>query len=430
MEKEYKIAVIGLGYVGLPLSVLFAQKYAVIGYDINETRIKELRQSVDVTNEVSEVDLKKVLLPENHLSNKGTGLYFSSSQDELRQANYYIITVPTPVDKNNSPDLTSLKKASQLVGKVLKKGDVVVYESTVYPGVTEEECVPVLEEVSGLKFNVDFFAGYSPERVNPGDKQRTIDKIIKVTSGSTPETASHVDALYRSVITAGTHKAPSIKVAEAAKVIENAQRDINIAFVNELSKIFALMDIDTNAVLQAARTKWNFMPFQPGLVGGHCIGVDPFYLAQKAQQVGYHSELILTARRLNDSMGSFVASQVVKLMIKNDIKIKDANVLVLGVTFKENCPDMRNSKVWDVVDGLNDYGCKVTVYDPWVDWRKRKINTSVKVVEHLSKANYHAAVLAVGHQQFLELNLRDLLEPNAVIYDVKGVLTETVEGRL
>src|SRR5690606_21305871 len=338
----------------------------------------ELRLGTDLTLEVEDKVLQAVTVDTNPFIGNTIGLYCSDQLHDIEAADFYVITVPTPVDKNNRPDLTPLYKASESVGKVLKKGDIVVYESTVYPGVTEEECVPVLEEVSGLKFNVDFFAGYSPERVNPGDKQRTIDKIIKVTSGSTPETASHVDALYRSVITAGTHKAPSIKVAEAAKVIENAQRDINIAFVNELSKIFALMDIDTNAVLQAARTKWNFMPFQPGLVGGHCIGVDPFYLAQKAQQVGYHSELILTARRLNDSMGSFVASQVVKLMIKNDIKIKDANVLVLGVTFKENCPDMRNSKVWDVVDGLNDYGCKVTVYDPWVDWRKRKINTSVK----------------------------------------------------
>jgi len=357
-------------------------------------------------------------------------LYFTTDKTDLRAANYYIITVPTPVDKNNSPDLTPLKKASELVGKVLKKGDVVVYESTVYPGVTEEECVPVLERVSGLKFNIDFFAGYSPERVNPGDNERTIDKIMKVTSGSTRETALEVDALYRSVIPAGTHLAPSIKVAEAAKVIENSQRDINIAFVNELAKIFALMEIDTKAVLKAAGTKWNFMPFQPGLVGGHCIGVDPFYLAQKAQQIGYYSELILSARRLNDYMGSFVASEVVKLMIKNDLKIKNATVLVMGVTFKENCPDMRNSKVWDVVDGLVDYGCKVVVYDPWVDWSKRRIPAGVTIVESLETDTYNGAVLAVAHQQFLELNVRSYLKEDGIIYDVKGALSEKVEGRL
>ena len=430
MNKEYKIAVIGLGYVGLPLAALFAQKYPVVGYDINQKRIDELKQGIDSTLEVSEGALNGVLNTSDRIKDNAVGLYFTTEETDLKAANYYIITVPTPVDKNNSPDLTPLKKASELVGKVLKKGDVVVYESTVYPGVTEEECVPVLERVSGLKFNVDFFAGYSPERVNPGDKERTIDKIMKVTSGSTPETALEVDALYRSVIPAGTHLAPSIKVAEAAKVIENSQRDINIAFVNELAKIFALMGIDTKAVLKAAGTKWNFMPFQPGLVGGHCIGVDPFYLAQKAQQIGYYSELILSARRLNDSMGSFVASEVVKLMIKNDLKIKNAAVLVMGVTFKENCPDMRNSKVWDVVDGLLDYGCKVVVYDPWVDWSKRRIPTGVTVVENLETSNYDAAVLAVAHQQFLELNVRSYLKADGIIYDVKGALLEKVEGRL
>lgn len=430
MKKEYKIAVIGLGYVGLPLAALFAQKYPVVGYDINQKRIDELKQGIDTTLEVSEVALNGVLNTSDRIKDNAVGLYFTTEETDLKAANYYIITVPTPVDKNNSPDLTPLKKASELVGKVLKKGDVVVYESTVYPGVTEEECVPVLERVSGLKFNIDFFAGYSPERVNPGDKERTIDKIMKVTSGSTPETALEVDALYRSVIPAGTHLAPSIKVAEAAKVIENSQRDINIAFVNELAKIFALMGIDTKAVLKAAGTKWNFMPFQPGLVGGHCIGVDPFYLAQKAQQIGYYSELILSARRLNDSMGSFVASEVVKLMIKNDLKVKNAAVLVMGVTFKENCPDMRNSKVWDVVDGLLDYGCKVVVYDPWVDWTKRRIPTGVTVIENLENDDYDAAILAVAHQQFLELNLRSYLNADGIIYDVKGALFEKVEGRL
>ena len=430
MNKEYKIAVIGLGYVGLPLATLFASKYPVVGYDINQKRINELKQGSDATLEVSDQALKNVLQSANPIDKESVGLYFTTNESHLKSANYYIITVPTPVDKNNSPDLIPLKKASEMVGKVLKKGDVVVYESTVYPGVTEEECVPVLERVSGLKFNLDFFAGYSPERINPGDKQRTIEKIMKVTSGSTPETALEVDALYKSVIPAGTHLAPSIKVAEAAKVIENSQRDINIAFVNELAKIFALMGIDTKAVLKAAGTKWNFMPFQPGLVGGHCIGVDPFYLAQKAQQIGYYSELILSARRLNDSMGSFVASEVVKLMIKNDLKIKGASVLIMGVTFKENCPDMRNSKVWDVVDGLIDYGCNVVVYDPWVDWNKRKIPTSVTVINNLQTASYDAAVLAVAHQQFLELNVRSYLKESGVIYDVKGVLTEVVEGRL
>lgn len=430
MNKEYKIAVIGLGYVGLPLATLFASKYPVVGYDINQKRINELKQGSDATLEVSDQALKNVLQSANPIDKESVGLYFTTNESHLKSANYYIITVPTPVDKNNSPDLIPLKKASEMVGKVLKKGDVVVYESTVYPGVTEEECVPVLERVSGLKFNLDFFAGYSPERINPGDKQRTIEKIMKVTSGSTPETALEVDALYKSVIPAGTHLAPSIKVAEAAKVIENSQRDINIAFVNELAKIFALMGIDTKAVLKAAGTKWNFMPFQPGLVGGHCIGVDPFYLAQKAQQIGYYSELILSARRLNDSMGSFVASEVVKLMIKNDLKIKGASVLIMGVTFKENCPDMRNSKVWDVVDGLIDYGCNVVVYDPWVDWNKRKIPTGVTIINNLQTASYDAAVLAVAHQQFLELNVRSYLKESGVIYDVKGVLTEVVEGRL
>lgn len=430
MNKEYKIAVIGLGYVGLPLATLFASKYPVVGYDINQKRINKLKQGSDATLEVSDQALKNVLQSANPIDKESVGLYFTTNESHLKSANYYIITVPTPVDKNNSPDLIPLKKASEMVGKVLKKGDVVVYESTVYPGVTEEECVPVLERVSGLKFNLDFFAGYSPERINPGDKQRTIEKIMKVTSGSTPETALEVDALYKSVIPAGTHLAPSIKVAEAAKVIENSQRDINIAFVNELAKIFALMGIDTKAVLKAAGTKWNFMPFQPGLVGGHCIGVDPFYLAQKAQQIGYYSELILSARRLNDSMGSFVASEVVKLMIKNDLKIKGASVLIMGVTFKENCPDMRNSKVWDVVDGLIDYGCNVVVYDPWVDWNKRKIPTGVTVINNLQTASYDAAVLAVAHQQFLELNVRSYLKESGVIYDVKSVLTEVVEGRL
>lgn len=427
MNKKYKIAVIGLGYVGLPLATLFASKYSVIGFDINEKRVEELKNGKDGTLEVSTEELEKVHKIENLDSN---GLFFTSDASDLQTANVYIVTVPTPVDKNNSPDLTPLKKASETIGKVLKKGDIVIYESTVYPGVTEEECAPVLENVSGLQFNVDFFAGYSPERVNPGDKEKTIDKIKKVTSGSTSEIAQEIDQLYQTIITAGTHLASSIKVAEAAKVIENAQRDINIAFVNELAKIFALMNIDTKEVLAAAGTKWNFMPFKPGLVGGHCIGVDPFYLAQKAQEIGYYSELILSARRLNDSMGSFVAAQVIKLMIQNDLKIKDAKILVMGVTFKENCPDMRNSKVWDVVNGLTDYGCELNVYDPWVDWTKRKVPAEIQVVTNLELNTYDAVVLAVAHDQFLDASIRSFLKPHGVIYDVKGVLNEPVEGSL
>ncbi|WCM43156.1 nucleotide sugar dehydrogenase [Flavobacterium sp. CBA20B-1] len=430
MNKQPIIAVIGLGYVGLPLACLFAKKYQVIGYDIDTNRIAALNNGEDRTLEVSKETLQSVLNTSLASTTASNGLRFSDCEVDLEIADYYIITVPTPVDKNNTPDLTPLKKASELVGSVLRKGNVVVYESTVYPGVTEEECVPILERISGLQFNTDFFAGYSPERVNPGDKERSIEKIIKVTSGSTTAIAQEIDALYASVITAGTHKASSIKVAEAAKVIENAQRDINIAFVNELAKIFALMGIDTKEVLQAAGTKWNFMPFQPGLVGGHCIGVDPFYLAQKAQQMGYYSELILSARRLNDSMGAFVASQVVKLMIQNDMKIKKAKVLVLGVTFKENCPDMRNSKVWDVVDALLDYGCCVSVYDPWVNWKNRVLPKEVIVLESLENTTFDAAVLAVAHQQFLSMDVRKHLNPSGVIYDVKGVLQEPVDGRL
>jgi UDP-N-acetyl-D-galactosamine dehydrogenase len=359
-----KIAVIGLGYVGLPLARLFATKYPVVGFDINPKRIEELNNGKDATLEVSDELLNAVLKKQN---NTDIGLYNSRDILDIQDANYFIITVPTPVDKNNRPDLTPLYKASETVGKVLKKGDIVIYESTVYPGATEEECIPVLEKVSGLKFNEDFFAGYSPERINPGDKEHTVEKILKVTSGSTPEIGQQVDALYKSVITAGTHLAPSIKVAEAAKVIENSQRDINIAFVNELAKIFNLMDIDTHAVLEAAGTKWNFLPFKPGLVGGHCIGVDPYYLAQKAQELGYHPEIILAGRRLNDSMGEYVASQVVKLMIKKGIQVNGANVLMLGITFKENCPDVRNTKIVDVIAALKDYGVKVTIYDPWAN---------------------------------------------------------------
>ena len=360
-------------------------------------------------------------------------MYCSANLDEIREANIYVITVPTPIDKHNRPDLTPLYKSSETVGKVLKKGDIVIYESTVYPGVTEEECVPVLEKVSGLKFNEDFFAGYSPERINPGDKQRTVEKIVKVTSGSTPEIGRIVDNLYQSVILAGTHLAPTIKVAEASKVIENSQRDLNIAFMNELAKIFSLMDIDTHDVLAAAGTKWNFLPFKPGLVGGHCIGVDPFYLAQKAQDVGYYSELILAARRLNDSMGSFVAAQVVKLMIKSDIKVKGAKVLNLGITFKENCPDIRNSKAVDVITGLGEYGVEVMTYDPWANPEEVQEEYGIECYSDLNnkemneafKIGFDAILLTVAHHEFLDMKLRQFLQPNGVIYDVKGILPKT-----
>lgn len=429
----HKIAVIGLGYVGLPLARLFATKYPVVGFDINQKRINELNDGKDHTLEVEDDMLQAVLVKENPLQNAETGLYCSANLDEIREANIYVITVPTPIDKHNRPDLTPLYKSSETVGKVLKKGDIVIYESTVYPGVTEEECVPVLEKVSGLKFNADFFAGYSPERINPGDKERTVEKILKVTSGSTPEIGKRVDDLYKSVVEAGTHLAPTIKVAEASKVIENSQRDINIAFVNELAKIFNLLDIDTHAVLEAAGTKWNFLPFKPGLVGGHCIGVDPFYLAQKAQDVGYYSELILTARRLNDSMGSFVAAQVVKLMIKSDIKVKGAKVLNLGITFKENCPDIRNSKAIDVITGLDEYGLEVMTYDPWANPEEVLEEYGIQCYSDLNnkemneafKIGFDAIILTVAHHEFLDMDLRQFLQPNGVIYDVKGILPRT-----
>src|SRR5580704_17567659 len=363
MKSNQFIAVIGLGYVGLPLAVEFAKKYAVIGFDINTLRIEELRKGHDYTMEIEDRDLNNVLC-----SNPGSkGLYCTDNISDIGSCTYYIVTVPTPTDKHNHPDLTPLYKASELVGKVLKKGDIVIYESTVYPGVTEEECAPVLEKTSGLVFNRDFFCGYSPERINPGDKLHTVSKIKKITSGSTPEVATTIDNLYRSIITAGTHKATSIKVAEAAKVIENSQRDINIAFVNELAKIFNRLDIDTHQVLAASATKWNFLPFKPGLVGGHCIGVDPYYLAQKAQEVGYHPEIILAGRRLNDGMGQYIANEIVKLMIKNDVPVKGANVLLLGITFKENCPDVRNTRVVDIIGELESYGILLTIYDPWAN---------------------------------------------------------------
>lgn len=422
-----KIAVIGLGYVGLPLARLFATKYPVVGFDINANRIEELNSGVDSTLEIDTDTLNKVLVSSLSDSN---GLLCSSTLEDIASCNYYIVTVPTPVDKNNRPDLTPLYKSSETVGKVLKKGDIVIYESTVYPGVTEEECIPVLERVSGLKFNIDFFAGYSPERINPGDKEHTVEKILKVTSGSTPEIGLRVDNLYKSVITAGTHLAPSIKVAEAAKVIENSQRDINIAFVNELAKIFNLLEIDTHAVLEAAGTKWNFLPFKPGLVGGHCIGVDPYYLAQKAQEKGYHPEIILAGRRLNDSMGEYVASQVVKLMIKKGVAINGAKLLMLGITFKENCPDVRNTKIVDVVHALQDYGIEVTIFDPWAKPSEVKHEYQLSTTKELPSTTFDAIVLGVAHKEFTTIDLSKLKKANGVLFDVKGVLNEKADGRL
>lgn len=437
-NSKHKIAIIGLGYVGLPLARLFATQYPVIGFDINQKRITDLQNGTDATLELNDKVLQSVLLQKNPLNgNMAKGLFCSADNDELQNANVYIVTVPTPVDKHNRPDLTPLYKSSETVAKVLKKNDIVIYESTVYPGVTEEECVPVLEKVSGLKFNEDFFVGYSPERINPGDKEHTVDKILKVTSGSTPEIGKIVDDLYKSVITAGTHLAPTIKVAEASKVIENSQRDLNIAFMNELAKIFSLMDIDTHDVLEAAGTKWNFLKFKPGLVGGHCIGVDPFYLAQKAQEIGYYSELILAARRLNDSMGAFVASQVVKLMIKSDIRVKGAKILNLGITFKENCPDIRNSKAIDVITNLQEYGAEVITFDPWANTSEVKDEYGINcyseiMIDKLEEyQKYDAVILTVAHDEFLHLNLNHLVKENGVVYDVKGILSkEKINKRL
>ena len=424
---QKKIAVIGLGYVGLPLARLFATKYTVVGFDINNSRIEELQQGKDKTLEVADHELKAVLKKSN---SEETGLFCTSNSKDLEQCDFYIITVPTPVDINNKPDLTPLYKSSETVGKVIKHGDIVVYESTVFPGATEEECVPVLEKFSGLRFNNDFFVGYSPERINPGDKKHTVDKILKVTSGSTKEIAEDINAVYASVITAGTHLAPSIKVAEAAKVIENSQRDINIAFVNELAKIFNILDIDTKAVLQAASTKWNFIPFTPGLVGGHCIGVDPYYLAQKAQAVGYHPEIILAGRRMNDSMGQYVAAEVVKLMLKKDLKVKESNILILGFTFKENCPDVRNTRVIDVYRNLKDYGVHVTVYDPLANPEQVLHEYAIKTLNKKPNTTFDALILAVAHQDFLEMDLSELKSKDAVVYDVKGVLGEIADKHL
>lgn len=428
--QDIKIAVVGLGYVGLPLARLFATKYAVVGFDVKKERVGQLMKGVDETLEVSGEVLKSVLRSAPPVPGK-TGLFCSCDLEDIRDCNYYIVTVPTPVDKHNRPDLTPLIRASETVGKVIGCGDIVIYESTVYPGATEDDCVPVIEKISGLVFNKDFFAGYSPERINPGDKEHTVEKIKKVTSGSTPEAGEKVDALYRSVITAGTHLAPGIKVAEAAKVIENSQRDINIAFVNELAKIFNLMDIDTSAVLAAAATKWNFLPFRPGLVGGHCIGVDPYYLAQKAQEFGYHPEIILAGRRMNDGMGEYVAKQTLKCMIKKGQCIKDSRVLVLGITFKENCPDVRNTKVVDIVRALEDFELRVDIYDPWASAEEVRKEYGLEIMRTMPSGEYGAVVMAVAHNEFISLDVRTLCGENGIVYDVKGILKkDSIDGRL
>ena len=416
-----KIAVIGLGYVGLPLAHAFSEKYSVVGFDIAQWRIDELRKGYDRTLELSEEQVKESIQ---------NAMKFTNKLEEIVDCNIYIVTVPTPIDKHKKPDLTPLIKASESIGNVLKKDDIVIYESTVYPGATEEECVPVLEKVSGLKFNEDFFCGYSPERINPGDKEHTVTKILKVTSGSTPEIGKRVDELYASIITAGTHLAPTMKVAEAAKVIENSQRDINIAFVNELAMIFNKLNIDTNAVLEAAGTKWNFLPFRPGLVGGHCIGVDPYYLTHKAQEVGYNPEIILAGRRLNDNMGIYVANQVIKLMIKKGNKIEGAKILVLGITFKENCPDIRNSRVIDVIRELQEFGCDVDVSDYWADSDEVKREYRMTLKEDADIENYDAVVLAVAHDKYKDITL-DSKQNNQVFYDIKSVLkNDNIDGKL
>lgn len=419
---EIKIAVIGLGYVGLPLARLFSTKYKTIGFDMNINRVKALMEGHDITLEVTD-DLLQTALK--------NGFACTSDLNDIRDCNFYVVAVPTPVDQNNNPDLTPLYRASETVGKVISKGDIVVYESTVYPGVTEDECIPVVEKISGLKFNTDFFAGYSPERINPGDKEHTVEKIRKVTSGSTPEIGQKINEIYASVITAGTHLAPSIKVAEAAKVIENSQRDINIAFVNELSKIFTRMGIDTQDVLAAAGTKWNFLPFKPGLVGGHCIGVDPYYLAQCAQRYGYNPEIILAGRRTNDGMGEYVATQVIRLMLKKGIQVLNSRILILGFTFKENCPDVRNTKVIDIVKALQEYNLDLTIHDPWANVEVVRREYDIEIVASKPEGQYDAVILAVAHNQFTTINISSFTKDKSIVYDVKGVLDKTlVNGRL
>lgn len=420
---EIKIAVIGLGYVGLPLARLFSTKYPTIGFDMNTKRVEELMSGKDSTKEVEEVLLKEAI--------DKNGFKCTTSLEEIKKCNFYIVAVPTPVDANNRPDLHPLWGASETIGKVISKGDVVVYESTVYPGVTEEECLPVIEKVSGLKFNKDFFAGYSPERINPGDKLHTVEKIKKVTSGSTPEIADLVDKVYNSVLINGTHKAPSIKVAEASKIIENSQRDVNIAFMNELAKIFNAMGIDTNDVIEAAASKWNFIKLKPGLVGGHCISVDPYYLIQKAQVYGVLPRVMFAARRLNDGMGDYVANQVIKCMNKKGILIKDANILVLGITFKENCPDIRNTKIVDIYHTLREYTSNIDIYDPWANVEKVKSEYGIDIMGNLPKKKYEAIILAVAHEQFKDIDFFDLKKDFGVIYDVKGILPRNIiDGRL
>lgn len=422
MEKEIKICVIGLGYVGLPLARLFSTKYKTVGFDMSQRRVDGLMAGHDNTLEVSDELLQSAI---------ANGFVCTTDIEKIRDCNFYIVAVPTPVDENKNPDLTPLYGASETVGKVISKGDIVVYESTVYPGVTEDECIPAVERVSGLKMNVDFFAGYSPERINPGDKLHTVEKIKKVTSGSTPEIGKIVNEVYSSVITAGTHLAPSIKVAEAAKVIENSQRDINIAFVNELSKIFTKMGIDTLDVLEAAGTKWNFLPFRPGLVGGHCIGVDPYYLAQCAQRHGYNPEIILAGRRMNDGMGEYVANEVVKLMLKKGIQVLNSHILILGFTFKENCPDVRNTKVIDIYKALKEYNVNITVYDPWANSEVVKHEYGIEVINELPAEKADAAILAVAHNELKLLDVTRLVKDIHVIFDVKGILDKgIIDGRL
>lgn len=423
MNKEIKICVIGLGYVGLPLARLFSTKYKTVGFDMNPARVAALMAGHDATLEVSDELLQSAI--------KDHGFVCTANIDDIRDCNFYVVAVPTPVDENNNPDLTPLYGASTTVGKVISKGDIVVYESTVYPGVTEDECIPVVEKVSGMRYNVDFFAGYSPERINPGDKLHTVEKIKKVTSGSTHEIGELVNEVYSSVIVAGTHLAPSIKVAEAAKVIENSQRDINIAFVNELSKIFNKLGIDTQDVLEAASTKWNFLPFKPGLVGGHCIGVDPYYLAQCAQRHGYNPEIILAGRRMNDGMGEYVATETVKLMLKKGLQVLDSHILILGFTFKENCPDVRNTKVIDIYRALKEYNVNVTVYDPWANPDILRHEYGIEVTNELPKDKFTTAILAVAHKKFEDIDVRSLLEDRHVIFDVKAFLDrKIVDGRL
>ena len=420
---EIKICVIGLGYVGLPLARLFSTKYQTIGYDMSQSRVDALMDGHDATLEVSDCLLHDAI--NNH------GFKCTANIEDIRDCNFYVVAVPTPVDENNNPDLTPLYGASTTVGKVISKGDIVVYESTVYPGVTEDECIPVVEKVSGLKFNEDFFAGYSPERINPGDKQHTVEHIKKVTSGSSLEIGIRVNDIYSSVITAGTHLAPTIKVAEAAKVIENSQRDINIAFVNELSKIFTRMGIDTLDVLEAAGTKWNFLPFRPGLVGGHCIGVDPYYLAQCAQRYGYNPEIILAGRRMNDGMGEYVANEVIKLMLKKGIQVLHSQILILGFTFKENCPDVRNTKVIDIYKALKEYNLNIIVYDPWANPAIVEREYGIKVTNELPKEKFDSAIMAVAHLEFKDLDVINLVKDNHIIYDVKGTMNkDLIDGRL